>query len=116
MDLSRHLPVKAQHLNILIVLAERDHHGYSLMQALQALPNAIPVRTGPLYRSLRQLLELGLIDERDAPPPGVTDDARRGSYYRLSRLGRRVVEAELARLKTVLSMGQRLGLAKGRSA
>ena len=109
-----HLPIKPNLLNILLVLAQRDHHGYSLIQALKERPILqMRVHTGPLYRALKQLLDAGLIEEGDTPPSGVADDVRRGSYYRLSRFGRRVLDAELTRLAGVVRLGRRIGLAKG---
>lgn len=112
---NRYLPLKPLTLNILLVLGERAHHGYSLMRLLKEDPRfTAPVHTGPLYRALKRLLNTGFVIERDTPPAGVEDDARRGSYYSLSKLGRRVLAAELNRLAGVVEMGQRLGLAKER--
>ncbi len=111
----RHLPLKPLTLNILLALGERAHHGYSLMLLLKEDPRfTAPVHTGPLYRALKHLLETGMVVERDKPPAGVEDDTRRGSYYALSKLGRRVLAAELSRLAGVVEMGRRLGLAKER--
>jgi DNA-binding PadR family transcriptional regulator len=46
---------------------------------------------------LNRLLDEGLIEELDErPDPSVDDERRR--YYRLTRLGRRVAQAEAARL------------------
>jgi DNA-binding PadR family transcriptional regulator len=113
----RHRPLKPLTLNILLALGERAHHGYSLMRLLREDSRfTAPVHTGPLYRALKHLLEIGFVVEQDTPPAGVEGDTRRGSYYALSMLGRRVLAAELDRLAGVVEMGQQLGLAKeGRS-
>ena len=68
----QYLPLKPLILNILLVLGEQAHHGYSLMRLLKEDPRfTTPVHTGPLYRALKHLLETGLVTERDKPPAGV---------------------------------------------
>jgi DNA-binding PadR family transcriptional regulator len=108
-----HPPLKPLTIDILIALGERTHHGYSLMRALREDSRfGTPVHTGPLYRTLKHLLDGGLVAERAAPPEGMEDDARRGSYYTLSDRGREVLADELARLDALVRYGARLGLAR----
>jgi DNA-binding PadR family transcriptional regulator len=83
---------------ILLALADRERHGYDIMREIQH--NTLGhVRVGPgtLYRSLKQLLATGWIEESDERPDPDLDDERR-RYYRLSVAGRQVAEAEAARL------------------
>ena len=52
---------------------------------------------GTLYRAIFRLLDQGLLEEAEEGPAGARADARR-RYYELTALGRRVAEAEAARL------------------
>jgi DNA-binding PadR family transcriptional regulator len=58
-----------------------------------------------LYGSLKRLIEEGLIEESGDRPAEELDDARR-RYYRLTRLGRRVLDAESARLQELVRILQ----------
>jgi DNA-binding PadR family transcriptional regulator len=64
--------------------------------------------TGTLYTAIARLVDLELIEETDK------DDGRR-RHYRLTRLGRSVLEAEAARLEALVRFARRDGLA-GRSS
>ena len=64
---------------------------------------------GNLYRTLKELLDLGLIAETDwRPDPGLDDERRR--YYRITALGRRVAGAEAARLEELVAEARSRGL------
>ncbi len=54
---------------------------------------------GTLYDNLQKLMIQGLVEE--APRPSGDDDPRR-RYYRLTKFGRRVLEADVSRLKRVV--------------
>ena len=60
------------------------------------------VEPGNLYRSLKAMLEAGLIEESERRPAPDFDDERR-RYYRITRLGRRVAAAETARLEALVA-------------
>jgi DNA-binding PadR family transcriptional regulator len=87
------LPLSAAVFAILLVLSEKQKHGYGIIKET-ALPEGGGVSMGPgtLYGSLDRMMRAGLIEET-----GTTDDERR-RYYRLTRFGRRVLNAELLRL------------------
>jgi DNA-binding PadR family transcriptional regulator len=106
-------PLPTAVFHILIALADRDRHGYSIMQDVSARTNAkFRLSAGTLYSSIRRMLEQGLIDElADSPDPTSTDERRR--YYRLTRFGRRVAAAEVARLNTLVRQARATGLVPG---
>jgi DNA-binding PadR family transcriptional regulator len=56
-----------------------------------------------LYGTLQRLIADGLIEESDERPAAELDDARR-RYYKLTRLGRRVLDLECERLREMLRM------------
>jgi DNA-binding PadR family transcriptional regulator len=106
-------PLPTAVFHILIALADRDRHGYSIMQDVSARTDGkFRLSAGTLYSSIRRMLEQGLIDElADSPDPTSTDERRR--YYRLTRFGRRVAAAEVARLNTLVQQARATGLVPG---
>lgn len=110
-DAATFLPLKPVVLHVLLSLAEGPRHGYAIIQTVRERTGGqLQVHTGPLYRHLRRLLDEGLIQELDQPPRDAADDARRGAYYRLSSLGRRVLTLELRRMRHLLDVGRELGV------
>lgn len=107
-----HLPLKPVVFHILLALAERELHGYGVIQAVrQQSGGRIKLETGPFYRHLRKLIESGLVTESSARPND--DDPRRGAYYCLTTRGREVVAAEGRRLAGLVSLTAELGLMSG---
>ena len=107
------LPLPAAVFHILIALADRDRHGYSIMQDVAARTEGkVQLSPGTLYSSVRRMLEQGLIEElADSPDPSSTDERRR--YYRLTRFGKRVAAAEVERLHALLQQARATGLVPG---
>src|SRR5919106_7089394 len=107
------LPLPTAVFHILIALADRDRHGYSIMQDVAArTEGTVQLSAGTLYSSIRRMLEQGLIDELSkSPDPASTDERRR--YYRLARFGRRVAAAEIARLNALVQQARETGLVPG---
>src|SRR5438874_13206498 len=107
------LPLPVAVFHILIALADRDRHGYSIMQDVAARTDGkMQLSAGTLYSSIRRMLEQGLIEElADSPDPSSTDERRR--YYRLTRFGRRVAAAEVQRLNALLQQARATGLVRG---
>ena len=106
------LPLKPVVFHILLALAERDLHGYGVIQTVRGQSGGrIKLETGPFYRHLRKLIASGLVDESDSRPDD--DDPRRGVYYGLTPRGREVVAAEGRRLAGLVSLTAELGLLSG---
>jgi DNA-binding PadR family transcriptional regulator len=105
------LPLPAAVFHILIALADRDRHGYAIMQDVSARTNGkVTLSAGTLYSSIRRMLEQGLIEELSgSPEPENTDERRR--YYGLTGFGRRVAAAEVERLESLVSQARANGLA-----
>jgi DNA-binding PadR family transcriptional regulator len=107
------LPLSTAVFHILIALADRDRHGYSIMQDVAARTGGkVQLSAGTLYSSIRRLLEQGVIEElSESPDPSSTDERRR--YYRLTRFGRRVAAAEVERLNALVQQARATGLVPG---
>lgn len=109
-DVDSFLPLPTAVFHILVALADRERHGYSIMQDVTARTGGkVRLSAGTLYSAIRRMLEQGLIEEmRNSPDPASDDDRRR--YYRLTRLGRDVALAEARRLTDMLSQARTTGL------
>jgi DNA-binding PadR family transcriptional regulator len=96
------LPLRSNWFHILLCLVEGEQHGWGIMQNVLARSDG-KVRLWPatLYGSLRRLIEAGLIVESGDRPAPEFDDARR-RYYKLTTLGRRVLDLESQRLKDLV--------------
>ena len=107
------LPLPAAVFHILIALADRDRHGYSIMQDVSARTGGkVRLSAGTLYSAVRRMLEQGLIEElAESPDPSSTDERRR--YYRLTRFGRRTAAAEVDRLNAMVRQAHASGLVPG---
>jgi DNA-binding PadR family transcriptional regulator len=104
------LPLHRDTFHILVSLADRERHGYAVMQdVLERTGGALRLSPSSLYVSIRRLLEQGLIEELAERPDPAHDDERR-RYYRLTRLGRRVAVAEARRLERLLGDARASGL------
>ena len=100
------LPLKPVELLVLTMLSAGDRHGYGIRQdILEHTRGAIELEAGNLYRTIRRLEHDGLLDESGRRPAAESDDERR-RYYRLTALGRRVLAAELERLRELVRLGE----------
>ena len=104
------LPLPAAVFHILVALADRDRHGYSIMQDVASRTDGkVRLSAGTLYSSIRRMLESGLIEELSESPDQNSQDERR-RYYRLTPFGRQVAVAEAKRLNDLLSQARETGL------
>jgi DNA-binding PadR family transcriptional regulator len=90
-------PLKPADFHILLVLADGPRHGYGIMKEVEReSAGDLRLEIGSLYRLLSRMLDSGLIEEADG------DERRR--YYRISRLGRRVLKGEAERLAGMIGL------------
>ena len=93
----RHLPLSEATYCILLALAE-PLHGYGIMQKVEAgSEGAVHIGPGTLYGALTVLEKEGLIAR--------FDEVERRKRYALTEKGRRVLAAELARLRMLTRLG-----------
>jgi DNA-binding PadR family transcriptional regulator len=101
------LPLHNNWFHILLSLVGTEQHGYGIMQeVLERTNGAVRIWPATLYGTLQRLIADGLIEESDERPTAELDDARR-RYYRLTWLGRKVLELECERLQEMVRMVQR---------
>jgi len=98
------LPLKPHVFHVLLSLADEDQHGYGIMQeVLDRTDGKVRLWPATLYGTLKRLMDEDLIAESGDRPAPDRDDARR-RYYRLTKLGRRVLNAECRRLEDLVSV------------
>ena len=96
---SEMLPLPVSQLHILMALTTGNKHGYAIMKDIQSFTEgAVTMGPGTLYGAVKQMLKSGLIMESDERPDPELDDQRR-RYYRLTDLGGRALDAEVARME-----------------
>jgi len=80
---------------ILLSLAEQPRHGYDILKDVEEMSEGrVVLSTGTLYGALRRLLDDRWIDRFQE------DDASRDRQaYRLTTMGRKRLQAEVARMK-----------------
>jgi DNA-binding PadR family transcriptional regulator len=80
---------------VLLSLAQAPRHGYALLKDTEALSDGrVRLSTGTLYGVIHRLLENEWIERFETE-----DTSRDKQSYRLTSLGRRFLQAELARMK-----------------
>lgn len=83
--------------HILLSLAGAERHGYGILKdVLRQTDDAVRLGPGTIYGTLQRLMDSGWVEESDGPSTTV-DERRR--HYRLTRSGRRALEAEVTRME-----------------
>jgi DNA-binding PadR family transcriptional regulator len=96
------LPLRPVVFHVLLSLTDAERHGYAIVQDIADRSSArLRLEPGNLYRTLRFMLDEGLIEESSRRPAAEADDERR-RYYRITRFGVRVLRAEAARLEELV--------------
>ncbi len=109
--LSSIVPLSEPTFYILLSLFTGEKHGYAILKDVKALSDAkLTLSTSTLYTALNRLLDQRLIERHPEAPEG--ESARQRKVYRLTALGRRVLEAETQRMQVMLSAAH-LHLDKG---
>jgi DNA-binding PadR family transcriptional regulator len=114
MDISP--PLTPAVFSILLALATGDKHGYAIMKRVREDSNGtVKMGNGTLYGSLKRMLADGLIgDAGDRIDPELDDERRR--YYRLTKRGQQVLNAEMQRYVDTVALLRRRNLLAPASA
>ena len=98
------LPLKPGDFQILMVLLERDLHGYGIMQAVtEESDGRVQLEIGSMYRMIARMTDEGLIAESKGKRE--TGDRRR--FYRITSFGKDVARLEANRLVDVVKQARR---------
>ena len=96
------IPLPVAQMHILLALATGDKHGYAIMREIEVLTKgSVAMGPGTLYGTVKKMLRAALVEESDYRPDPELDDQRR-RYYRMTGLGRRVLDAEVSRMEQLV--------------
>jgi DNA-binding PadR family transcriptional regulator len=99
-----HEPLTPAVFHILLALGEREQHGLGIADWVEETTGrAIELGPGTLYRSLKEMVDRGLI--REVAAPEADADPRR-KYYAITAHGRRRGAAEAARLERLVEVAR----------
>jgi len=88
------LPLTEPVLLVLLSLAERPRHGYSILKDVEQMSGGrVKLSTGTLYGALRRLLDGDWIERAEE------DESRDRRPYRLTSRGRRNLQLEVERMR-----------------
>ena len=94
---------------ILMMLVRGSRHGYGIMRDVaEHTEGEVQLEAGSLYRSLRRLLDDGLVAEASPPAAGHEDERRR--YYALTAAGRGALASEALRMRRLVRAAEAAGL------
>ena len=92
------VPLKPVVFQILLVLLDEERHGWGIVREVERRAgDTLRILPGNLYRSLREMLAGGLIEESGRRPDPELDDERR-RYFKVTRRGREAARAARALL------------------
>ena len=102
-ELHTHIPLREPTFYILLSLSPGPKHGYAILKNVEQLSEGrVQLSTGTLYGAIKRLLDRGWIRRVNDPIPNSTDRERKA--YALTELGQRILNAEIARLKKLVSV------------
>ena len=105
MDVQENLPLREATFFILLSLATAPRHGYAIMKDAARLSDGrVTLSTGTLYGAIKRLLESGWIKRVDNGEE--EENGRSKKEYELTEQGRRIFEAEVARLESIVTVAR----------
>ena len=103
--------------HILLTLTQGPMHGYGIMLKVEErTEGALELGPGTLYRSIKQLLQRGLITEVEPNSEAESDQETRRRSYSLTAVGRERTAAEARRLRELVRWAEDAMVLEGGSA
>ena len=100
-----YLPLREPTFYILLSLSLGAKHGYAILKDVETLSEGrVILSTGTLYGAIYRLLDRNLIKRVDDPEP--SNGERERKTYDLTELGRRVLKAEVERMRKLVEVAQ----------
>jgi DNA-binding PadR family transcriptional regulator len=100
-SIHENLPLTEATFFILLSLAPGPCHGYAILKAVEELSaGRVTLSTGTLYGAIKRLLETDWIERVESAHDAQADETGRPRKdYRLTGLGRRIMNAEIERME-----------------
>ena len=107
-------PLKPIVFQVLLVLLDEERHGWGIVREIERRAgDTFKILPGNLYRSLREMIADGLIEESARRPDPELDDERR-RYFKVTKRGREAARAEAERLEALVGEARALKLLASR--
>lgn len=91
---------------VLLALSAGDRHGYGIRLDVRKLDPDFELGPATLYTTMQRLLEAGWIKEVSGPETG----ERRRRYYRITKDGNLMLDAELQRMASMVRKSKAIRL------
>lgn len=102
------LPLTEATFYILLSLSAGRKHGYAILKDVSTLSDeTLQLSTSTLYGALGRMQEQGLIERVENGPDSASGPGLPRKAYELTDLGRRMLEAEMVRLRRLVQAGGR---------
>jgi DNA-binding PadR family transcriptional regulator len=99
------LPLTETSFFILLSLAVTPKHGYAIIKEVESVSaGRVVLAAGTLYTALRRMLEDDWIERIEAESPSNGSEGRERKLYRLTDLGRSILDLETERLKSLVRL------------
>ena len=100
------LPLREPTFFILLSISAQKKHGYAILQDTESLSGGkVKLSNGTLYGALTRLQDQGLIERVTSDEPATSGKPRKA--YQLTRNGARVLQAEIARMESLISTARK---------
>jgi DNA-binding PadR family transcriptional regulator len=104
---SSQLPLSVPVFQILVSLADRDLHGYAIIQDVSSRTDGeVRLTASTLYAAMKRMLDAGMVDEVSEPRRAPDGEDPRRRYNRKTPYGREVAQLEAARLERAAGMAR----------
>jgi DNA-binding PadR family transcriptional regulator len=104
---SAQLPLSVPVFQILVSLADRDLHGYAIIQDVASRTDGeVRLTASTLYAAMKRMLDAGMVEEVRDPRRAPDGEDPRRRYYRMTPYGRDIAQLEAARLERAAGMAR----------
>ncbi|GJM40540.1 MAG: PadR family transcriptional regulator [Ardenticatenaceae bacterium] len=107
MNPEQNLPLGEATFFILLSLTSVPRHGYGIMKTVEEMSTGrLQLSTGTLYGALKRMLAQGWIERYEAADDN--DNGRIRKTYRLTDIGRRILDAEISRMDALVTTARQI--------
>ncbi len=104
--------MKPHLFQVLLALADQDRHGLEIMRdVLERTDGQVHLWPGMLYGALKELVDMELAVEKQAPPEGKAGGGK-PRYYGITERGRKALALEAERLERYVQAARSRNLLK----
>ena len=104
---SNDLPLTESTFLIMLSISSEPRHGYAIIKEVESMSDGrVMLSTGTLYGAIKRLLQSHWIERVDESEEAKVQSKRFRKAYRLSPKGQKILKAELARMRSLVSLAK----------